>query len=434
MMKISSACANDDFFEALRARNTPIKSSIRSVAGLPNKLKLFRISGSRYWQLRYFHDGHYTQKSLKTADVAEAENRARLFYKQTFPGEGLALDCAPQNESIDPLVADQWHDEIAALLNLEQGKVQRDEMTQGSYLICKTRLEGFVFEYFKAIPFESLNSNALEGFVQFLTARELSALTIQGYLSIVKKLLRFLYKKELIAKIPLLPKVKSNHRPRGAFTITEYQQILRKARQLQKQRFLAWGEGQKIWIREAYHQMPPEMHWLIRFMVHTFTRPGDIRQIQNKHIEIIRQPYRYLRLTLPEIKRHAAPIVSLPAAVQVYEKLLAHQQARGYGRPDDYVFFPEEKNRRYMLDVAGWLFNWILNDLNIKRGPHGVDRSLYSLRHTAITFRLIYGGNIDLLTLARNARTSVEMVEKFYASTLSAEINVAMLHAKRRLS
>ena len=87
-----------------------------------------------------------------------------------------------------------------------------------------------------------------------------------------------------------------------------------------------------------------------------------------------------------------------------------------------------------MLDVAGWLFNWILNDLNIKRGPHGVDRSLYSLRHTAITFRLIYGGNIDLLTLARNARTSVEMVEKFYASTLSAEINVAMLHAKRRLS
>jgi hypothetical protein len=39
--------------------------------------------------------------------------------------------------------------------------------------------------------------------------------------------------------------------------------------------------------------------------------------------------------------------------------------------------------------------------------------------------------NIDLLTLARNARTSVEMVEKFYASTLSAEMNVCLLHSKR---
>jgi hypothetical protein len=54
------------------------------------------------------------------------------------------------------------------------------------------------------------------------------------------------------------------------------------------------------------------------------------------------------------------------------------------------------------------------------------------LRHTAITFRLIFGGNIDLLTLARNARTSVEMIEKFYASTLSAEMNIQLLHSKRR--
>lgn len=67
----------------------------------------------------------------------------------------------------------------------------------------------------------------------------------------------------------------------------------------------------------------------------------------------------------------------------------------------------------------------------IKKGPHGAMCSLYSLRHTAMTFRLISVGNIDLLTLARNARTSVEMIEKFYASTLSAEINIALLHGKR---
>jgi hypothetical protein len=33
--------------------------------------------------------------------------------------------------------------------------------------------------------------------------------------------------------------------------------------------------------------------------------------------------------------------------------------------------------------------------------------------------------------MARNARTSVEMIDKFYASTLSAEMNIALLLGKR---
>jgi integrase len=169
-------------------------------------------------------------------------------------------------------------------------------------------------------------------------------------------------------------------------------------------------------------------------MVYTFLRPGDVRQLKNKHIEIISGKFNYLRLTPPEIKRHKAPTVSLPQAVNIYKTLLAHQTAKGFGKPDDYVFFPEEKNRLRCLNTIGWLFNWIMNSLGIKAGPHGADRSFYSLRHTAITFRLIFGGNIDLLTLARNARTSVEMIEKFYASTLSAEMNSACCTASAGLS
>ncbi len=65
---------------------------------------------------------------------------------------------------------------------------------------------------------------------------------------------------------------------------------------------------------------------------------------------------------------------------------------------------------------------------------NGSARTLYSLRHTAITFRLLYGRKIDLLTLARNARASVDMVEKFYSSNLSAEMNIDLLQGNRRLS
>jgi hypothetical protein len=76
-------------------------------------------------------------------------------------------------------------------------------------------------------------------------------------------------------------------------------------------------------------------------------------------------------------------------------------------------------------------FNKVLVATNLKIGELGQARSLYSLRHTAIMFRLLYGKGIDLLTLARNARTSVKMIEDFYASNLTAEMNIALLQSKR---
>jgi len=72
-----------------------------------------------------------------------------------------------------------------------------------------------------------------------------------------------------------------------------------------------------------------------------------------------------------------------------------------------------------------------LEETGIRKGSLGQNRTLYSLRHTAITFRLLYGKGIDLLTLARNARTSVEMIERFYTSNLSPEMNIEMLQSRR---
>ena len=87
-------------------------------------------------------------------------------------------------------------------------------------------------------------------------------------------------------------------------------------------------------------------------------------------------------------------------------------------------------------DAAGVVlsqnFNKILVATDLKKGELGQERSLYSLRHTAIMFRLLYGKGIDLLTLARNARTSVQMIEEFYASNLTAEMNIGLLHSKRK--
>jgi hypothetical protein len=46
-------------------------------------------------------------------------------------------------------------------------------------------------------------------------------------------------------------------------------------------------------------------------------------------------------------------------------------------------------------------------------------------------FRLLYGDGIDHLTLAINARTSVDMLERFYVSHLTGEMNIDLLQSKR---
>ncbi|MEY2622002.1 MAG: Primosomal protein 1 [Pseudomonadota bacterium] len=317
------------------------------------------------------------------------------------------------------------------LLVLELARVSRDEIKHNSYLMTKTRLQGYIHDYFSSQALHAIDAQVMEGFVQFLTDRGLSSPTIKGYLAVCLKLLRFLHRKHILPQMPLLPPVKAQHKPRGAFTLTEYKAIVRRARELQGQHYTTWGPGKRIWIKDMYQTMPAAMNGLIRFMVYTFIRPGDLRQLKHKHVEIVRGKFTYLRLTLPEVKRHAAPMISLPPAVHLFQKIQADNARLGRGGPEDHVFFPLEEDRKLALGIAGWLFNWILYDLDLKSGPHGADRSLYSLRHTAITFRLLYGGKIDLLTLAKNARTSVEMIERFYASTLAAEANVSLLHSRR---
>jgi integrase len=428
----AAMAANEDFFHLPRARNSPIKSSLAIVDGLPKTLKIYRIAGSRYWQVRVYLLGRYVTQSLKTTDMEEAKSLAHDFWQRQLAARHVVMQ--PHSSEIHVSSFKLWHDLIQEVLVAERARVERDEIRGNSYVMTQIRLEGLVFEFFKDKQPQQIDVSCLESFVEFLTQKKLAVSTIQGYIAHVRKILKLMYRKNILKSLPSFPSLKSRVTSRGAFTLTEYKKILRMSKQLRGVTYNDWPHSDRHWIKREYHCMPYEMNALIRFMVHTFVRPGDIRQIKNKHIEVVRGGYDYLRLTLPEVKRHNAPTVSLPAAVGIYESLRAYQAVRGYGRAEDYVFFPEEPNRRLALDVAGWAFNWILKITALKKGPHGIDRTLYSLRHTAITFRLIYGGNIDLLTLARNARTSVEMIEKFYASTLSAEMNIALIHGKRHSS
>jgi len=95
-------------------------------------------------------------------------------------------------------------------------------------------------------------------------------------------------------------------------------------------------------------------------------------------------------LSLPETKKHDQPIVTLTASIGIYKRLLKDKKSRGYGKQNDYLFFPEMAKRiDHALRYMGFLFSLVLDKTILKYGPKGQNRTLYCLRHTAITNRLL---------------------------------------------
>jgi hypothetical protein len=261
-----------------------------------------------------------------------------------------------------------------------------------------------------------------------------SSITVHQYLVIVRKVFALAKKLGHIDVIPDIPSVKVKGQSRGAFTPTEYYQLIRRTRSMLGHKHPLSEQALRLSMRLRAEDccLPVDLSWVIGFLVHGFMRPSDLKFIRHKHVEVIvKPPHTYLRLTLPETKKHGAPIVTLPSAVRIYRNIVKHQKQLGQAAPNDYLFMPHLRDRDHMLKVLSVHFNWVLQETGLKLSPNGTQRTLYSLRHSAITFRLLYGSGVDLLTLAKNARTSVDMIERHYASTLQAEQNIAMLHSRR---
>ncbi|NDF51501.1 MAG: hypothetical protein EB116_15735, partial [Betaproteobacteria bacterium] len=265
--------------------------------------------------------------------------------------------------------------------------------------------------------------------------QSLTTVTIQQHLVAIRKVLHYAVGVGKLSAVPKFPAVTVTSKPRGSYSLIEYLTLVRTARRMIGQsasRSITDKSRRGSQAVSQFAKVSPDLHWLIRFMVNGFVRPSDIKLLQHKHVTIVRGRHTYLRLNLPETKRHDKPIVTLAAAVLVYERILAWQLKHGLGRPDDYVFLPDHPNRSLVLEAYRWQFNFVQQAAGIGvNSANGQHRTLYSLRHSAMTFRLLYGQKVDLLTLAKNARTSVEMVERFYASNLTAEMNIDLLHGKR---
>jgi len=422
--------SNDEIFSVARNRTLPIANTITSVPNYPSKLSIFLTNASRYWQVRCYFGGRVIKRTLRTTHKRDALRYAKEFYDAQLITRG-------SNTAHEHRLVSRTHSlELTAslMLQTEQARVDRAEVAKHSLVMLQSRIRKQVLPFFKNTCVEDIGYAQVERFFNHLSTLNYKPMTLSQYMMALRKILNTAHAHKWIEQIPQFPKIRITSTARGNFTANEYLQLLRCAKRMrhakQKRRKVTHRNTQGG-VFASYANIVHEMAWVIGFMVNSFVRPVDIKLIQHKHVTIVKGEHCYLRLTLPETKRHKAQIVTLPAAVHIYEHLRDYFAKQGLAKEDDYLFLPKLKDRQSAIFLLEKMFKRILEETDLRFGTQGQRRTLYSLRHSAITFRLLYGQGIDLLTLARNARTSLEMVDKFYASELRAEMNVGMLHSRR---
>ena len=435
MLDRGREAANDEAAVQKRERTVPIPSTITRVPGYPNKLCVYKMEASSYWPVRCWIAGRTYRRSAKTQNLRVALRFAGAMYEEWLARnyQQGATAAVPEPSGRAGVASSITFGRLAEqLFTNEQARVGRGEWTAGSLQVLRNRLDTFILPRWGTATPSAVTYQSLLEFTNALSKQH-STITISQYLVAVRKVLRHAVASGHLEALPEFPKVKVVTKSRGAFTPTEYRRIIRQARSMRGHRHPDSGAEIRIKykVRLKEQVMSPELAWAIGFMVHGFIRPSDLKTLKHKHVEIVRGDHTYLRLTLPETKSHGKPIVTLFPAVRIYQQIVKNNARCDLAKPDDYLFMPQLRDRDYMLAVLSFHLNWVLGLTGLKDGAHGQPRSMYSFRHSSITFRLLYGQGIDLLTLARNARTSVDVINTYYASTVTGEQNIALLQSRR---
>ena len=409
------------------SRTVPIPDTLQSVPGYPDKLKIYQIAASRFWQVRCYEQttGKTIKRSTGQTDKREAFKVAKALYDQILFNRlnGVAMT---KNSRFDVCAK--------GMMEMQAARVARNEITAEAHRNDQYFLDGKILPELREMDVAEVTYDVLERFVAKI-GTDLAASSIQRYLAVIRKVLEYAHNRQLLESLPKFPKIQKQDSPRGWFKPLEYKKLLERANQLVGTEVVIRANpkpNQKQGNVVRRLQITSDLPAMIEFMVHSFIRPTDLKNMQHKHVEVIRGDHTFLRLTLPESKKHDKPVATLEKAVVLYERMKAAAAESGYGAADDYVFMAEYSNRDTALRRLQQQFNHLLEDLDFKQGSLGEERTIYSLRHTCIMFRLLDGDKIDLLTLARNARTSVEMIDRFYASQLTGEMNIEALQSTRR--
>jgi hypothetical protein len=383
--------------------STPIQDSFVTLRSYPKTLKLYKTQSSKMFWMRFFYKNKLYRRSAKTTNLQIAKDNLIIFYNQIL-SEKIEIKISENSRYSFSHVATEF-------FHYQQNLIDRDERSKNLNLNEKSLMTCHVFPFFEQRSLKKITRLDLEEFYTSLVKiKKLKPTSIKKIQNLIKKLFKYSYENNIVEKLPYFPTISTIDTPRPSFSLSQYKTLINESESLIKKKVIVRG-----------HEFREDMKYLIQFMMNTFVRPTDLKYLKHRNIVIEKifddaQKRDYLAIYYEHGKTRTRRVTySLENAVNIYTKLIDFYKTNSESvNPDDYVFFPNIKNRDFALRTMQRLFNELLITSKLKKSNLNENHSLYSLRHTSILLR-IYDG-VDINTIARNANTSVDMINRFYAS------------------
>ncbi len=375
------------------------KNRILKSKQLRKGLAIILTARSPYWLIRLRDPiaGKYVHRSSKETSRLEAMEVAYEF-ADSYRSKA--------NSDHAKVKATSFEHYAKKLMAMQKGQ---SKWSDGDNKLLNRSKDGLIV-YFGKHDVSKITTGMVRDYLTHLDGnrkKPLAHSTKSKHVIIIRKVLTIAVEDGLLNVLPVMPKIKTVDTPRHTFTDSEYKRFMKAAGECARR-------GDKVrGVQITGHHVR-----MFRFVVHSFLRPteGELFGLKHKDVQLMTDPV-HLELNVRGGKTGKRTSVTMKLAVVIYKGDRNPFEPKEPNR-DDFVWMPEYPNRTTAINTARRLFNHILVEADLV----DEDRKLspYSLRHYAIQARLRSSkGKVNPYSLAKNAGTSVDQLERFYLKNMA---------------
>jgi integrase len=370
---------------------------------LGGKVHVYIRAGSPVWQCSTYLDGKNHRVSTKEKSLGKAKDFAEdwFFRLRQMKSEGTLFSGPTFSQA-----AKRFMEEYEAMTEGQRNPVY----VQGHH----GRIRNHLSPFFGKMAVKDITAGVVQDYrIQRVKSapegKPPSRSTMHHEIVTLRQVLKTAQRQGWIDQVPDISapfQGSSKVTHRGWFSPEEYKQL-----------YTATRQNIKRAVSPYHKRLAEQLHDKVLFMANTGIRPDEANWLEYRDVEIVEDDATGETILEIEVrgKRGVGFCKSTTGAVRPFQRMVERSQPE----PTDRLFPADHKKQ----------FNRILEEQNLKFDRQGNRRTLYSLRHSYISFRLLEGA--DIYQIAKNCRTSVEMIEKHYAVHLKNSLDAAAINVRK---
>jgi integrase len=410
-------------------------SNIETHKFMDGKVHLYKRERSKFWQCSTYMNGRNHRTSTNEESLTMAKEFAREWYMAAYIDASrrnqhsrvakllgkfnMAPEAAPiasaSQTAREAKAPGHTFREAAEKFIAEYGVITQGQRNEKVAELHALRIKVHLLPFFGDTPVEKINAGtvqeyrmkrATEGHKGIKPSRS----TLKHETVTLRLVLKTAHRYGWIQQVPDISapyKTSGKITHRAWFSPEEYKKFFEASRKR--------AENPPL---ERHRSLWEDLHDYILFLANTGLRPDEAGRLEYRDVKVVTDQDTSERLLEIEVrgKRGVGYCKSMKGAIFPFQRM---QKRHKDAKPTDKIFGKTRND----------LINQVLKDCNLKHDRDGNVRTAYSLRHTYICLRLMEGA--DIYQIAKNCRTSVEMIEQFYASHIKNTLDASAINVKK---